>query len=125
MFVPKDKVLGMIIVSAIVEYYKAYLEYENRPIYMEYVIKAKKTDLIGREVTIMKKSKLMRLISGIMLVVAVIFVFCALSNPALGSTIYIGTWAFGAEQWRLCYKISVGIMLVLSLGSFFKRRKAN
>jgi len=115
----------MIIVSAIVEYYKAYLEYENRPIYMEYVIKAKKTDLIGREVTIMKKSKLMRLISGIMLVVAVIFVFCALSNPALGSTIYIGTWAFGAEQWRLCYKIYVVVMLVLFVGSFIVRRKEN
>lgn len=73
----------------------------------------------------MKKSKLMRLISGIMLLVAVIFVFCALSNPALGSTIYIGSWAFGAEQWRVCYQIYVVVMLVLFVGSFMVGRKEN
>ena len=71
----------------------------------------------------MKKSKLMKLISGIMFIVAVIFVFCALSNPALGSTIYIGTWAFGAEQWRVCYKIYVIVMLSLFTGSFIMERK--
>ena len=73
----------------------------------------------------MKKSKLMRLISGIMLIVAVIFVFCALSNPALGSTIYIGSWAFGAEQWRVCYGIYVVVMIVLFTLSFFVGRKEN
>lgn len=39
MFVPKDKVLEMIIAPAIIERYKAYLEYENRSICMEYVTK--------------------------------------------------------------------------------------
>ena len=39
MYVPKDKALEMITAPAIVERYKAYLEYENRPIYMEYVTK--------------------------------------------------------------------------------------
>ena len=46
----------------------------------------------------MKTRKLLRRISLVMLVIAVVFVFCALSNPALGRTIYIGSFAFGAKQ---------------------------
>ncbi|MDE7300413.1 MAG: NUDIX hydrolase [Lachnospiraceae bacterium] len=38
-FVPKEEVLSMITAPAIVERYKAYLEYTGRPIYMEYVTK--------------------------------------------------------------------------------------
>ena len=51
----------------------------------------------------MKIKTKLRLISLIMLIVAVVFVFCALSCPTLGKTIYIGNFAFGAEQWRVCY----------------------
>lgn len=36
-YVPKDKVLELIQAPSIIERYKAYLEYEGRPIYMEYV----------------------------------------------------------------------------------------
>ena len=39
MYVPKDKVLDMINAPAIIERYKAFLEYEGRPTYMEYVAK--------------------------------------------------------------------------------------
>lgn len=39
MYVPKDKVLEMIKAPAIIERYKAFLEYEGRPTYMEYVAK--------------------------------------------------------------------------------------
>ncbi len=39
MYVPKDKVLDMIKAPAIIERYKAFLEYEGRPTYMEYVAK--------------------------------------------------------------------------------------
>ncbi len=39
MYIPKDKVLDMIKAPAIVERYKAFLEYTGRPIYMEYVAK--------------------------------------------------------------------------------------
>ena len=39
MYVPKDKVLDMINTPAIIERYKAFLEYTGRPIYMEYVTK--------------------------------------------------------------------------------------
>ena len=45
----------------------------------------------------MNTRKVLRLIALAMLVVAVVFVLCALSNPALGSTIYIGQFEFGAE----------------------------
>lgn len=38
-FIPKDEVLNLIQTPAIVERYKAYLEYAGRPIYMEYVTK--------------------------------------------------------------------------------------
>lgn len=38
-YVPKDKILKLIQTPAIIERYKAYLEYAGRPIYMEYVTK--------------------------------------------------------------------------------------
>lgn len=38
-YVPKDKVLDLIQSPAIIERYKAYLEYIGRPIYMEYITK--------------------------------------------------------------------------------------
>ena len=71
----------------------------------------------------MKKHKLLRWISLLMFVIAVVFVLCALSNPALGHTIYIGRFAFGAEQWRLCYAIYAVVMAGLFIASFFVDRK--
>lgn len=38
-FVPKEEVLSLIQTPAIIERYKAYLEYTGRPIYMEYITK--------------------------------------------------------------------------------------
>ena len=67
----------------------------------------------------MKIRKLLRRISLAMLLIAVVFVFCALSNPALGRTIYIGRFAFGAEQWRVCYAIYTVLMVGAFLVSFF------
>ncbi|MBQ8390277.1 MAG: hypothetical protein IJX52_04800 [Oscillibacter sp.] len=71
----------------------------------------------------MKKHRLLRWISLLMFVIAVVFVLCALSNPALGHTIYIGDFAFGAEQWRLCYAIYAIVMAGLFIASFFVDRK--
>ena len=71
----------------------------------------------------MKTRKRLRRISLVMLVVAVVFVFCALSNPALGRTIYIGSFAFGAEQWRVCYAIYALVMAGLFLASFFVKNQ--
>lgn len=66
----------------------------------------------------MKKRKLFRLISLMMFIVAVVFVFCAISCPTLGRTIYIGSFRFGAEQWRFCYKIYAVVMVGLFGTSF-------
>lgn len=71
----------------------------------------------------MKAKRTLRLISLVMLIVAVVFVFCALSNPALGNTIYIGSFAFGAEQWHFCYKVYAIIMVGLFVTSFFVKEK--
>ena len=71
----------------------------------------------------MKTRKRLRRVSLLMLIIAVIFVFCALSNPALGRTIYIGSFAFGAEQWRVCYAIYALVMAGLFLASFFVKNQ--
>jgi len=65
----------------------------------------------------------LRICSLVMLIVAVIFVLCALSNPGLGRTIYIGGFKFGAEQWRICYAFYIVVMLGLFIASFLIKRK--
>ena len=72
----------------------------------------------------MKKKTILRLISLAMLIIAVIFVACALCCPTLGTTIYIGSFAFGAEQWRVCYALYVVVMIVLFGASFFVKERA-
>lgn len=71
----------------------------------------------------MNARKTFRLLSLVMLIVAVVFVSCALSNPALGNTIYIGRFVFGAEQWRFCYKVYVIVMVGLFVTSFFVKEQ--
>ena len=71
----------------------------------------------------MKKRKLFRLISLMMFIVAVVFVFCAISCPTLGRTIYIGSFRLGAEQWRFCYKVYAVVMVGLFGASFFVKNK--
>lgn len=70
----------------------------------------------------MKARRTLRLISLVMLAVAVVFVFCALSAPNLGRTIYIGNFVFGAEQWRVCYAIYAFVMIALFVVSFFVKK---
>ena len=71
----------------------------------------------------MRNKTKLRLISLAMLVVAVVFVFCALACPTLGRTIYIGNFKFGAEQWRFCYKVYAVFMVALFGISFFVKEK--
>ena len=70
----------------------------------------------------MSKKTVLRLISLVMFIIAVIFVFCAISAPNLGQTIYIGSFEFGAEQWRICYAIYAIVMVVLFIDSFFVKK---
>lgn len=67
----------------------------------------------------MKKGIVLRIISLVMFVVAIIFIACALANPALGRTLYIGDFAIGAEVWRRFYAIYAIIMAVMFVLSFF------
>ena len=71
----------------------------------------------------MKTKIKLRLISLVMLIVAVVFVFCALACPTLGRTIYIGNFKFGAEQWRFCYKVYAIAMVALFGASFFMKER--
>lgn len=71
----------------------------------------------------MKIRKILRLISLVMLIVAVGFVFYALSHPELGEVIYIGKFVFGSEQWRFCYKAYVLVAIALFFSSFFIKDK--
>lgn len=67
----------------------------------------------------MKKGMVLRIIGLIMFVVAIIFVACALANPALGRTFYIRNIAIGAEIWRVFYAIYAIVMAILFILSFF------
>lgn len=71
----------------------------------------------------MKTGIVLRLISLVMLIAAVIFVFCALSNPALGSVFYISSLRIGADIKRAFYAVYAVVMIVLFGISFFVKRK--
>lgn len=67
----------------------------------------------------MNKGMVLRVISLIMFFVAIIFIACALANPALGRTFYIGDLVIGAEVWRVFYAIYAIVMAILFVLSFF------
>ena len=71
----------------------------------------------------MKARRTLRLISLVMLIVAVVFVFCALSNPALGKVFYIGSIKIGADIKRAFYAIYAIVMVALFGISFFMKDK--
>ena len=71
----------------------------------------------------MKARRTLRLISLVMLIVAVVFVFCALSNPALGKVFYIGSIKIGADIKRAFYAVYAIVMVVLFGISFFVKDK--
>lgn len=72
----------------------------------------------------MSACRILRHISLVMFIIAVVFVFIALSCPTCGRTIYIGSFRFGAEQWRICYAIYAIVMVLLFIISFFCKKKA-
>ena len=70
----------------------------------------------------MKKRRVLRGISLVMMGIAAVFVFCALSCPTLGSTFYLGGIAIGAEVWRVFCVLYVLIMAGLFAASFLAGR---
>ena len=71
----------------------------------------------------MKARRTLRLVSLVMLIVAVVFVFCALSNPALGKVFYIGSIKIGADIKRAFYAVYAIVMVALFGISFFVKDK--
>ena len=71
----------------------------------------------------MKARRTLRIISLVMLIVGVVFVFCALSNPALGKVFYIGSIKIGADIKRAFYAVYAIVMVALFGISFFVKDK--
>ena len=71
----------------------------------------------------MKERRALRLGSLVMLIVAVVFVLCALSNPGFGRVLYIGSIRIGADVKRIFYAAYVVVMVVLFCISFFVKGK--
>lgn len=71
----------------------------------------------------MDTRKLLRLISILMLIAAVIFVYCAVSCPTLGSVFYIGSVRIDADIKRVFYGCYIIVMALLFISSFFVKPK--
>ena len=69
--------------------------------------------------------KALRIVSGIMLIVAIVFLSYALARPEFGTVFYIGSLEIGSAVWRTFYLIYAIVMVVLFVTSFFvgKRKK--
>lgn len=71
----------------------------------------------------MDREKLLRFISAVMLVVAAVFVYCAVSCPTLGRVFYIGSMRIDSEIKRVFYACYAIVMVLLFIVSFFVERK--
>lgn len=71
----------------------------------------------------MKAKCVLRIISLVMFMVAVIFLAIALSCPTCGSVFYIGSIRIGVEIWHAFYLIYTAVMVLLFVISFFIKPK--
>ena len=76
-----------------------------------------------KECDYMKTRRALRLCSLVMLIVAVVFVLCALSNPGMGKVFYIGGIKIGADVKRAFYAVYVIVMTAVFGISFFVKGK--
>lgn len=63
--------------------------------------------------------RILRWISLVMLIVAVVFVGIAITHPELGSVFYIGDWRVGVDVWHAFYAIYAAVMAGAFILSFF------
>ncbi len=71
----------------------------------------------------MKLKSILRLVSLVMLVIAIVFLSYALTHPELGTVIYIGSLKIGSAIWRAFYLIYIIVMIALFGISFFVKDK--
>ena len=69
-----------------------------------------------------RKTKL-RLASLILLLIALVFLFCAVSCPTLGRVFYLGPFRIAAEQRRVFYRLYAAVTAGLFLLSFLVRER--
>lgn len=62
---------------------------------------------------------ILRIVSGVMFIVAVVYLTFAMTHPEFGSVFYIGSWAIGPEIWRTFYVFYALVMIGLFVASFF------
>ncbi len=66
----------------------------------------------------MNRRTLFRCISLLMLIIAVVFVLCAMACPTCGRTISIGGLIIGSDVWHACYALYAAVMIDCFLFSF-------
>ena len=71
----------------------------------------------------MSRKAVLRLISLVMFVVAVIFVIIAMSNPTLGHVFYIGSFRVDGDVLHIFYNIYLVIMILVFLLSFIGKKE--
>ena len=64
----------------------------------------------------------LRIISGIMLIVAILFLIYAMMHPEGGSIFYIFGVPIGSEIWRAFYAVYIIAMIGLFAASFFVKQ---
>ena len=69
-----------------------------------------------------RKTKL-RLASLILLLIALVFLFCAVSCSTLGRVFYLGPFRIAAEQRRVFYRLYAAVIIGLFLLSFLVRER--
>ncbi len=71
----------------------------------------------------MKAAILFRLIGGVMLAVAAVFLIFALTHPELGTVFSVGGVEIGSAVWRALYIIYAAVAAGLLAASFFMGKR--
>ena len=69
-----------------------------------------------------RKTKL-RLASLILLLIALVFLFCAVASPTLGHVFYLGPFLIAAEQRRVFYRLYAAVTVGFFLLSFLPQKR--
>ncbi len=72
----------------------------------------------------MKAKIILRAISALMFVIAVVFLGFVFTHPEFGSVFNIGKLEIGATVWRIFYAVYITTMIGLFVGSFFVKTNA-
>lgn len=71
----------------------------------------------------MNKRIVLRFISLLMFIAAIVFVFIAVSCPTLGHVFYIGSFRVDGDVLHIFYNIYLVIMVLLFLLSFIEKKE--